>query len=317
MSLPLTVVIATYNRRPIFERTLDALAGQSSGDFRVVVVDDGSTDETWQFLQDRAGGAREPRLEIFRQENQGQGQARNRALRAVGDGLVLFLGDDVIPRPDFIAEHRAGHEEAPGLEGSKGIVGFTDWCRDDMRVTPLLEMINTQGHQFGYAQMTPNEEVPFTCFYTSNVSLPREVLGDDPFDDAFVSYGWEDVELGYRLNRRGLKLIYRPAAAAEHLHPMDFEDVFNRQRQAGRTIDVLLRLHPELAGSQLLAPLAPPRWFSLGKHLVPRLLPLFGAVDRWGIDLTPRILHRILQVGYYLGQEEASGELAEPLGSPA
>lgn len=314
MPRPLTVIIATYNRRPILERTLDALAGQTEGDFRIMVVDDGSSDDTWPFLKARAERALGPDLEIFRQENRGQGQARNRALLGVEGGLVLFLGDDIIPRPDFIAEHRAGHEQPSDVEGMKGIVGFTDWCRDDMRVTPLLEMINIQGHQFGYAHMTPNEEAPFTCFYTSNVSLPREVLGDEPFDDAFISYGWEDVELGYRLSRRGLHLIYRPAATAEHLHPMDLKNVFDRQRQAGRTLHILLRLHPELTGSQLLAPLAPPRWFSIGKRLVPRLLPLFGAIDRRGFNLSTRLLHRVLQVGYYLGREESA---AEALGVPA
>ena len=318
MPLPLSVVvITTYNRRPILERTLDALAAQTERDFRIVVVDDGSADDTWDFLQTRAAG--DPGLEVLRQENRGQGQARNHALSRVGGGLVLFLGDDVIPRPGFIAEHRAGHEgtgDGVANDGElRGVVGFTDWCRADMRVTPLLEMINTQGHQFGYAHMTPHAEVPFTCFYTSNLSLPREALGDDPFDAAFAGYGWEDVELGYRLSRRGLKLIYRPEAAAEHLHPMDLAAVFARQRQCGRTVDTLLRLHPDLAGSPLLAPLAPPRWFPLGKRLVPPLLPLLGALDRRRVDLSIRVLHRVLQVGYYLGREESAR--ARTVGGPA
>ncbi len=310
MSSPLAVVVATYNRRPILERTLDALAGQTQRDFRTVVVDDGSSDDTWQFLQARTAGGNGPELTIDRQENRGQGQARNRALRRVGQGLVLFLGDDVIPHPSFVAEHRAGHGRGAGTSGPRAVVGFTDWCRAEVRVTPLLEMINTQGHQFGYAHMKPREEVPFTCFYTSNVSLPREVLGDDPFDPSFAAYGWEDVELGYRLSRRGLKLIYHPQATAEHLHPMDLETVFERQRTVGRGIHTLLRLHPELAGNPLLAPLAPPRWFALGKRLIPPLLPLLGAVDRRRVDLSTRLLHRVLQVAYYLGQEEAAPRAA-------
>ncbi len=301
MPTPLSVVLATYNRRPILERTLDALAGQTRRDFRTLVVDDGSGDGTWEFLQERACGAAGPELEIARQDNQGPGPARNRSLRRIEGGLVLFLGDDIIPRPDFVAEHLSAHENA---SGPLAVVGFTDWCRSEVEVTPLLEMINTEGHQFGYAHMTPQEEVPFTCFYTSNVSLPREVLGEDPFDASFAGYGWEDIELGYRLSRHGLQLIYHPAATAEHLHPMNLELVFERQKAAGRGIHTLLRLHPELAGSPLLAPLGPPRWFPLGKRLVPPLLPLLSAADRRRLPLSKGLLHRVLLVAYYLGKEQ-------------
>ena len=105
----LAVVIPTYNRRAILERTLEALADQSQRDFRIVVVDDGSTDGTFAWLESRARTARQPQLSIVRQENRGQGQARNLGVRQVGEDLVLFLGDDVIPRREFVAEHLAAH----------------------------------------------------------------------------------------------------------------------------------------------------------------------------------------------------------------
>jgi GT2 family glycosyltransferase len=300
--LPLAVVIATHDRRPLLERTLDALAGQSVRGFRVVVVDDGSADDTWPWLEERAAGPREPRLAILRQENRGQGQARNLALTRVAEGLVLFLGDDVIPRPDFLAQHLAAHR---GRVGDWAVVGFTDWRRSELRVTPLMEMVNREGHQFGYGHMTPGGEVPFTCFYTSNVSLERALLGEEPFDPSFEAYGWEDVELGYRLSRQGLRLVYHPAAAAEHLHPTDLRRFFERQRLVGRGVHTLLRLHPELAGSPHLSPLAPPRWFPLARWLVPPLVPLLSVVDRMGVPLGTKLLHAVLMTGYYLGQGEA------------
>ena len=308
MGTPLSVVLATYNRRPILERTLDALSRQTVLDFRILVVDDGSSDDTWSCLQERAhseraGGSSVPALWIERQENLGQGMARNRALRQVEDGLVLFLGDDIIPKPDFVAEHLSAHRR---LGGTHAVVGFTDWCRDAMKVTPLLEMVQREGHQFGYAHMQPGAEVPFTCFYTSNVSLPRAMLGDEPFDAAFEHYGWEDIELAYRLSRRGLVLHYHPAATAEHLHPMGLGSIFERQRLVGRGSHTLFRLHPELAESSLLAAPRPPRWFGLGKRLIPALVPLLEAIDRRGIPLSTAVLARVLACAYYLGREEGS-----------
>ncbi len=299
----LSFVIATYSRRRILERTLDALDAQTCHDFQIVVVDDGSTDGTWDWLQDRAARSEEPKLRAIRQGNRGQGQARNNGLRLVDDGLVLFLGDDILAREDFVAEHLAAHD---GATEPRAVVGFTDWRRSEMRITPLLEMVNREGHQFGYGHMAPGEEVPFTCFYTSNISLPRQVLGEDPFDPAFEAYGWEDVELGYRLQARGLKLFYHPAAVAEHLHPMTLKSIFERQRTVGRGIHKLLRLHPDLAGSPLLSPLEPPRWFPLGKHLIPPLVPFLSAVDAARVPLSKGLLHRVLMCAYYLGQEEAA-----------
>ncbi len=300
MASTLTVVLATYNRRSILERTLDALDIQSVQEFSVVVVDDGSTDDTWTWLKARA--AKSSRLSILRKDNQGQGKARNRGLEQVNVGLVLFIGDDIIAPRDFVAQHLAAHDN--GSSEPKAVVGFTDWHRDDVRVTPLLEMINTQGHQFGYAHMQPGQEVPFTCFYTSNISLPRQLLGDAPFDPAFAEYGWEDVELGYRLSREGLKILYHPDASALHLHPMNLKSVFARQRQVGRGMHTLLRLHPELAGSPHLAPENPPKWFPLGKHLIPPLIPILNAFDQVHIPLPHRFWHRILMCGYYLGRED-------------
>ncbi|MEO8274722.1 MAG: glycosyltransferase [Thermoanaerobaculia bacterium] len=297
----LSIVIPTFNRRLILEKTLTALAGQTARDFRLVVVDDGSSDGTAEWLDARTHDSSFPQLDVLRQENRGQGQARNLGLQKVASGLVLFLGDDVIPHRDFVAEHLAAHASA---SGPRGVVGFTDWRRTEMTVTPALEMVNVEGHQFGFAHMEPGAEVPFTCFYTSNISLPRDLLGEEPFDSTFSAYGWEDIELGYRLSLGGLKLFYHPAAQAEHLHPMTLTDLFERQRLVGRGLRILLRLHPELAVEGRLSPPKPPREFAITRHLVPLILPLLDAVDGRGVPLGKRILHRVLMCGYYLGKAE-------------
>lgn len=304
-SISLAVVMPTHNRRAILDRALSALEAQSQRDFRVVVVDDGSSDGTSEWLAQRPAGRGGPELVALRQEASGQGRARNLGLRVVDEELVLFLGDDILAGPELVAEHRAAHAAARTGGASIGVVGFTDWRRSEMKVTPALEMANVEGHQFGFAHMAAGEEVPFTCFYTSNLSLPRRLLGDEPFDAGFAAYGWEDIELGYRLSRGGLRLVYHPAAAAEHLHPMTLGDLFARQRLVGRGLRTLWRLHPELAATPLLSPGEPPRWFAAGRLLIPPLVPVLSALDGAGVSLGKRILHRVLICGYYLGQEAA------------
>ena len=304
-SISLAVVMPTHNRRAILDRALSALEAQSQRDFRVVVVDDGSSDGTSEWLAQRPAGRGGPELVALRQEASGQGRARNLGLRVVDEELVLFLGDDILAGPELVAEHRAAHATARTGGASIGVVGFTDWRRSEMRVTPALEMANREGHQFGFGHMVAGARVPFTCFYTSNLSVPRSRLGADPFAAEFTAYGWEDVELGYRLEKDGLELRYHPQAAAEHLHPMSLADLYARQVLVGRGRRLLDRLHAELATSPLLAPPEPPRWFAAGRRLLPPLVPWFSRLDDAGWPLGERTLHRILLCGYYLGQQAA------------
>lgn len=126
--------------------------------------------QKWQ-----AEHAGELELKVFTQENTGQGIARNNGLVHAQGELVLFIGDDIIADPDFIRQHVSQHRAA-GMPCA--VVGYTEWDHAGMRVTPLLAYANEAGHQFGYRYMKDGEDVPYTCFYTSNVSAPRSILGD-------------------------------------------------------------------------------------------------------------------------------------------
>jgi len=306
-----SVVVTTFNRRPTLERTLEALAEQTWPDLEVVVVDDGSDDDTWPCLERAAReGPLAGRLIVRRQDNTGQGLARNHALQHATGELVLFLGDDVIPAEDLVAVHVARHraETSPCA-----VVGFSDWDRDHMRVTPFLERTITEGLQFGYGLMRPEEDLPYTCFYTSNLSLPREVLGEHPFDPSFRGYGWEDVELGWRLSLAGLRLVYEPGAEAGHLHPQGLADFARRQVQVGRALHSLLALHPELEGEPFMPPPAPSRWTRRLGPLEPVLVPLLDRLDRRGVRLPRALVDRLMMAAFFRGKRD--GALRAPVRS--
>jgi GT2 family glycosyltransferase len=296
-----SVIVTTFNRRPVLLRTLDALVAQTWNDFEVIVVDDGSRDDTWTELQrwrDAHPGALG--LKMFTQQNTGQGIARNNGLEHADGELVLFIGDDIIPDPDFVEQHVRRHRE---LGVPCAVVGYTDWERSAMQVTPLLEYVNEAGHQFGYRYMKDGDDVPYTCFYTSNVSLPREILGPRPFDPEFRTYGWEDVEVGYRLNKRGLRIVYNRQARARHLHPMDLGDFYRRQIKVGGGIGKIYAMHPELASDQpLMPPARPPRWFAAARRIVPPLLPIANWLDRRSVKLPDRLYNLILGTGFWNGR---------------
>ena len=296
----LSVVIPTYNRKEVLEETVRALARQTVPPLEAIVVDDGSTDGTWELLlalRDELRGSLD--LLPVRQENLKQGRARNNGVgRARGD-LVLFLGDDTIPDPGCVAEHLAAREARPG---PCAVIGFTGWYREKMRVTPFLDFVNGQGPQFSFDLLADGQEVPFTTLYTSNVSIPRDLLGNEPFDHRFTSYGWEDCELGRRLSSAGLPIVYRRAASTRHVHPQTLAQFLARQAHVGRAVEVLYQIHPELDGS----PWLPPRRARFRHRVfsfVYRLAALLAApLDRAGIRLPLRVYHGLVAWAFHSGR---------------
>ncbi len=297
-----SVIITTFKRWDILELTLQALTHQDWKDFEVIVVDDGSNDGTFEHVQKwQAEHAGELELKVFTQENTGQGIARNNGLVHAQGELVLFIGDDIIADPDFISQHVTRHR-AVGMPCA--VVGYTEWDHAGMRVTPLLAYANEAGHQFGYRYMKDGEDVPYTCFYTSNVSAPRAILGTEPFDPTFRTYGWEDIDVGYRLAKQGVRLVFNRKARARHRHPMDLSDFYRRQVKVGDAIAALYGLHPELADDQ---PLMPPVTRShicltVARRVVPWLVPLVNWLDSRMVRLPERVYNVVLGTGYWIGR---------------
>jgi glycosyltransferase involved in cell wall biosynthesis len=240
-----SVVIPTYNRLPLLQRVLDALGTQGGAPpFEIVVVDDGSTDETRAYLERRAQASAPtaPRLTFRSQPNSGPARARNLGVTLAAGRFVVFIGDDTVPAPGFLAEHARVHRDA-GDDPLVAVLGYTGWPRE-VRVTPFMEFINERGPQFGYGYITDGAVVPYTFFYTSNVSVDRELLLAHPFDTDFPAAAWEDIELAYRLDKLGLKLRYNAAAVTRHHHEMTVDSFSRRQYVFGKSGAVLLRKHP-------------------------------------------------------------------------
>lgn len=250
----ISVVIPTFNRIDVLPEVLAALAAQDEAPpFEVVVVDDGSSDGTAELLRDYRPSYP---FTSLRQDNAGPARARNRGVAQASGRRVAFLGDDTVPSKGWLAAHHAAAARRPG-EKLLGVIGYTDW-HPRMKVDPFLRYINEWGLQFGYALIEDRENVPFNFLYTSNLSLPRAALLEDPFDLRFPYAAWEDTELGYRLKAKGLRLVYEPSAVTWHDHPTRLARFMNRQEKAGYSAVVFYRLHPELAGFLGLSPAGPP-----------------------------------------------------------
>lgn len=241
----LSVVIPTYNRRAILRKTLLALMSQTFAPerFEVIVVDDGSSDDTVAMLrQFKAPFA----LRVLAPEHAGANAARNLGIRAAQGNVVVITGDDMIPEPSFIEAHATFHERHPSEMDA--MLGFIDWS-PEIAVTPFMKFIVSPGggQQFAFHEVRDGK-ADFRLFYTSNLSVKRDLLLKQPvlFDQDFTYPAYDDVELGYRLSAQGLQLHYNAMAVTCHHHEITLAGFVQRQRKAGHMAVVLARKHPEL-----------------------------------------------------------------------
>ncbi|RYZ65692.1 MAG: glycosyltransferase family 2 protein, partial [Proteobacteria bacterium] len=110
----LSVVVATYNRPESLLRILRELEAQicDPSRFEVVVVDDGSLEDTTAKVRQAVAGGGFGRLtlELYRQPNGGAARARQKGAELARGALVLFVDDDMLLPPEFVASHLAAHE---------------------------------------------------------------------------------------------------------------------------------------------------------------------------------------------------------------
>ena len=213
----LSVVIPTRRRPSTLRRTLDALAAQTEQGFEVIVVADGAD----QAVPD-VPGAR-----VIMQEHAGPGVARNRGVAASERPLVLFIGDDMIPRPELVAAHLARHRAAPADEIA--VLGRVVWHPSVPR-NRLHRWLDWSSALFEYRLLEEqsDDDAGWTRFYSSNVSMKRALFVAAGGFDSDFAFDYEDLDFGYRASLHGLRLLYERRAVAEHLHPYDWAAVERR-----------------------------------------------------------------------------------------
>ncbi len=241
-----SVVIPTHNRLGDLQRVVAGVEAQFAPGGRrpeLVVVDDGSSDETADWLsRETATG----RLRGLSQSNAGPAVARNRGANAATGEVLLFLGDDTVPEAGWLVAHLEEHRLHGGVGRPLAVVGYTGF--PSAEDTPFLRFINEYGPQFGYLLIGDPRRLEFNFFYTSNVSIDRaEMMRLGGFREDFPAAAWEDIEFAYRATRGGLSIRYQPLARAVHHHRIHPRTFCRRQRTSGRSAAIFARLHPELA----------------------------------------------------------------------
>ncbi|MFI9644603.1 glycosyltransferase family 2 protein [Micromonospora sp. NPDC051925] len=256
----ISVVIPTYNRADLLRGTLEALTAQRmpAGTVEVIVADDGSSDGTRDVVQDFT---RRLRLRYHFQPDRGfrAAAARNAGARLASAPVLVFADSGILPGPDFLSSHLEAH-----AAGSAAVIGYTFGYRPGdptpglaaaLRTTPVAEVVRRYGDAATFLDIRhraferfafdlDRTIVPWQWFWSLNCSVPADAFrAVGGFDESFRSWGGEDLELGFRLFRHGLRFqVNRDAWAVDVPHPRS-ADV----DQASNLMNLLtfLRRHPE------------------------------------------------------------------------
>lgn len=216
MTPRISVVVPTFNRIDRLRRVLGALADQTlpRDAYEVVVVSDGSTDGTDEYLH----SADTPLDTVFvSQANAGPAAARNHGVELASAPLILFVDDDVVAAPDLIEQHLASHEcDENGLVVIGPMLtpsGFT--------LSPWISWEQSMLYKQYEAMERGDWEPTFRQFYTGNASLKRKTfLAAGGFDTRYLRA--EDVELSYRLDEDGCRFQFNPKAVGWHYAERSF-----------------------------------------------------------------------------------------------
>ncbi len=222
-----SIVIPTYNRLPRLRQVLSAVERQQYplDAVEVVVVSDGSTDGTHEYL---ASLQTPLKLRFVPQANAGPAAARNTGIRSARGEYILFIDDDVVPTPQMLAEHMKLHT------GQDNLVVLGPMLNPpDFKLSPWVSweqaMLEKQYHAMhgGTWQATARQ------FYTGNTSLRRQVLLDTGgFDERFRRA--EDIELAYRLEQHGVEFCFTMAAVGHHYAERSFQSWLQTPYTYGR-----------------------------------------------------------------------------------
>jgi GT2 family glycosyltransferase len=232
----LALIFPTYGRPERARALLEHLSTQTldPARFEVVCVDDGSEPPLelpgdWPF-----------RFVFARQANGGPGAARNRALEHVRAPLCLILNDDAVPAPGLLAGHLEAHARSAGKLAVLGSFHFDAPSRE----SAFVELLDRSDLLFEFSALKHGELHGWPFFWTCNISLPTQALREaGGFDAENFRDIVEDVELGWRLERAGYRILHRADLVAEHAHRWGIEAYFERAVRLGRNLVRMYRKH--------------------------------------------------------------------------
>lgn len=211
-----SIVVVNWNRRTLLEACLGSLAAQSTLDFELVLVDNGSTDGSLEALARVAL----PATTVIRNPvNYGYTRGVNQGILGARGRFLALVNNDVVLDPRWLEEMLGGFAD-PEVGLCAGKILFAD---APGTIDKAGHLLYADGQNYGRGHGEPDrgqyDRVEEVLFPDGAAALYRREVFESAglFDEDFFAYG-DDADLGLRARLTGWKCLYIPAARAWHQH---------------------------------------------------------------------------------------------------
>jgi GT2 family glycosyltransferase len=225
----ISIVIATYNKKMYLERTLYSLNKQTNVGFETIVINDGSSDETEDLLNHI--NTKYSLKVIHNNINCGLAKSRNIGITESMGKYILFLDDDIILNDRYIERlydylrispnrihagnlHKIHIDYVLELFRNKTLYVNIDEIIENINIDPIYEPLKIIGRNHNLDTIA--------CWWGlvtgANICISKEqAVQIGMFDESFITWGPEDVDLCYRAFNNGIKLEYHDENKLFHL----------------------------------------------------------------------------------------------------
>lgn len=263
-----SVIVCAYNAERTMDRCLASLEKLNYPNYEVIVVNDGSTDATRKICEGY------DYIRLISQENQGLSGARNVGLRASTGDIIAYTDSDCMPDPDWLTYLVACFQSS-----DFAAVGGPNLPPPDDSLVASCVAVSPGAPTHVLLDDEVAEHIP-GC----NMAFRREALeAISGFDPIFRAAG-DDVDLCWRLQNKGHKIGFSPAAVVWHFRRNTLRDYLKQQRGYGKAEALLYFKHPYRFNM-----LGQSRWFGR----------IYGDISTFLLSLQPRIYSGVFGRGLF------------------
>jgi glycosyltransferase involved in cell wall biosynthesis len=232
----ITVVIPSYNGANRIPVLLNALVSQTLMPSQIVVVIDGSTDNTKEVVTKFQSHL--PTLQIIHQQNGGRASAKNAGAWAATGELLIFFDDDMEPEPESVLKHVHFHQKQEGLLSGNAIGLEKDEYADIQNYKAFLSKKWIEKYQEGITKLTTSN----LFFTAANCSMPKALFLDlTGFDSSLTDA--EDYELAQRALEMNVGVFFDKTNVAFHHDAITCAGYIKRLREYTKAHQKVASLH--------------------------------------------------------------------------
>jgi len=227
-----SIIIPAYKRPAALKKTVSSILMINKDiDHEIIIVNDAPKHPVADFGDNRV------RI-IVNEKNLGRSSSRNKGGLAAKGDVVFFIDDDIEVKEDMFTRHLDLIDN-----GFDAVFSNVINKRTDGSDTALNRFLNTRG-----MNNKPAGKVKSNYFTTAFCSLKREFFEEiGMFDENFKGYGWEDPEIGIRIDSSGGKTGFVKTGSLIHYHDKSIEEWVSQIEKAGKNLRYLIEKHPQFA----------------------------------------------------------------------